>query len=397
MAFARENAPLTPSGQRVPNRFPQIHGFVGGFLPLATIFLCLRLYARWKFSYIGADDMLALVAYTLFLGLIIATFMAMKYGLGVHILDVDYAATGQQLQKCGFTSQLLYPASQGFVKLSILIFLSRVIPGTSPWKKRIYALAAFVLVQEIAFTFALLLQCRPIAFYWNKDLKGTCIEQPPFYYVDAAINITTDVMIWSLPWIIFTSLRVPRRKKYALLAICSVGVFTLITSIVRLPFLHNLNQNVDPTWDIVDIATWSIAELGSAITTTSIPPIRPLISLFFPKFLRSTEQASDPYTYTGSTTTPSRSRHSHTLISLASIPKGKSSERKNYTEIHAGMDANSARGDAESEDFIVTETGRVVRASVKSISRCERVFEPGVEMGESQTEIQIPPRTFLHK
>ncbi|KAF2464124.1 uncharacterized protein BDR25DRAFT_243464, partial [Lindgomyces ingoldianus] len=185
-------------------RFPQIYGFMGGFLPLATIAITLRIISRLKFSYIGADDIAIAIAYILFIGLIVATVFATKYGLGIHIVDVDYPKTGVSMQKCGFSSQVLYPASQGFTKLSILLFLSRVVPSTSPWKKRIWTIAAFVVCQETAFTITLFLQCRPTPYYWDKSLTGTCINQPAFYYVDASINILTDLMILSLPWLIFS-------------------------------------------------------------------------------------------------------------------------------------------------------------------------------------------------
>lgn len=66
--------------------------------------------------------------------------------------------------------------------------------------------AAFVFVEESAFTIGLFLQCRPINFYWDKSVEGTCFNQPAFYYADAALNMTTDICILSLPWILFRSM-----------------------------------------------------------------------------------------------------------------------------------------------------------------------------------------------
>ncbi|KAF2183036.1 hypothetical protein K469DRAFT_539100, partial [Zopfia rhizophila CBS 207.26] len=186
----------------IPNRFPQIYGFIGSFLSLATIAIFLRLVSRHKFSYIGPDDIAILIAYVLFIGGIIATLVAMQYGLGIHIWDVDSSRV-ISMQKCGFASQVLYPPSLAFTKLSILLFLSRVVPVTSSWKKGIWAIVAFVVCQETAFTITLVLQCRPTTFYWDKSIDGTCINQVAFYYVDASVNIFTDVVILALPWMIF--------------------------------------------------------------------------------------------------------------------------------------------------------------------------------------------------
>ncbi|KAF2464123.1 uncharacterized protein BDR25DRAFT_243382, partial [Lindgomyces ingoldianus] len=158
-------------------------------------------------------------------------------------------------------------------------------------------------------------------------------------------------------------LQVPRRKKYALLAICSVGCFTLITSIIRLPFLHDLNKSTDPTWGVTDVATWSIAELGSAITTASIPTTRPLISWIFPKFRLTSSGPSQDET---------RPPNSYALSSVVSGTKRR--DINTYTEIHAGKDGQA---DNESEDYILNENGRVIRQTVKMSVSTESFRQDG--------------------
>lgn len=109
------------------------------------------------------------------------------------------------LWQCGFASQVLYPASLGVIKLSIILFFVRVLPPDHVWRKPLYGIAAWVVASESAFTVALFLQCRPLNFYWDKTVEGTCFDQPKFYYVDAALNMATDLVILSLPWLIFRS------------------------------------------------------------------------------------------------------------------------------------------------------------------------------------------------
>jgi len=64
-------------------------------------------------------------------------------------------------------------------------------------------------------------------------------------------------------------------------AICSLGVFTLISTLLRFPYLYDLNQSTDPTWSVPNVVIWTIAELGSAITLCSVPTIRPLYAHLF--------------------------------------------------------------------------------------------------------------------
>jgi hypothetical protein len=98
---------------------------------------------------------------------------------------------------------VLYPASLGVIKLSIILFFIRILPPEHAWKKALYGLASWVVVSETAFTVALFLQCRPLNYYWDKTVKGTCFDQPKFYYVDAALNMATDLVILSVPWFVF--------------------------------------------------------------------------------------------------------------------------------------------------------------------------------------------------
>jgi len=74
-----------------------------------------------------------------------------------------------------------------------------------------------------------------------------------------------------------------------------------ITSILRLHALYITSISTDLTYDNVDAATWSAAELNVGIMCASIPAIRPVISLIFPRLLSSTrrDHTSDPYPRSG--------------------------------------------------------------------------------------------------
>ncbi|KAK0724611.1 hypothetical protein B0H67DRAFT_109238 [Lasiosphaeris hirsuta] len=186
-------------------RLTIIYGFMGAFAPLSLVIISLRMYSRWRFTHIGLDDVFALVGFALYVGLIVATVFATQYGLGHHIWTISEEA-GELMQKCGFTSQVLYPPALGAVKLSIVLFFIRCLPVVHGHKNALYWFTGFIAVEELAFTIALFVQCRPLSFYWDKTIEGgTCINQPAFYYADAAVNLATDLCILSLPWILFRS------------------------------------------------------------------------------------------------------------------------------------------------------------------------------------------------
>lgn len=101
---------------------------------------------------------------------------------------------------------------------------------------------------------------------------------------------------------------------------------------------------------MTDVATWTIAELGSAITTASIPTIRPLVTWIFPRFTLSSK---------GSSEQSSSLKQKGSAYALATIGGGRMGS-KSYAEIESGKS-----GDNESEEYILNEDGRVIRQTVK--------------------------------
>jgi hypothetical protein len=110
------------------------------------------------------------------------------------------------------------------VKVSIVLFFIRVLPAVDERKKALYLLAAFIGIEEMAFTIAMFLQCLPMTYYWDKTVEGRCFNQQAFYYCDASFNLATDLVILSLPWVLFKSMQYP--SVAALLSI--LGMLTLI-------------------------------------------------------------------------------------------------------------------------------------------------------------------------
>ncbi|SPQ25620.1 9a8cf3c1-f0de-4662-bd0b-64339b212d48 [Thermothielavioides terrestris] len=136
---------------------------------------------------------------------------------------------------------------------------------------------------------------------------------------------------------------------------------TLIASVIRLPYLHHLNQSTDPTWDVVNIAMWSIAELGSAITLTSVPAIRPLVGHYFPHLMGSLVGKSTG-DHANSDRTPvfggsSRSKKTTEFSATETMPADNTKAKQDwhqYIELDDQDDARTKRSaDMESQEHIL--------------------------------------------
>lgn len=121
-----------------------------------------------------------------------------------------------------WASILLYVAALGFSKISILmqylrIFISR---GTviAIWTC-VVCVSGYTLQGLIVGIF----QCTPPKAFWDRTVKGTCINQIVYFYLAAALNIATDFAIILIPIPDLRSLHVSRTRRIGLILSFSIG------------------------------------------------------------------------------------------------------------------------------------------------------------------------------
>jgi hypothetical protein len=114
-----------------------------------------------------------------------------------------------------------YIAALGLIKLQILLQYLRIFTGTM----RTVSIVATVVVccWSTASLFADIFACVPIAKFWDQSINGYCLPVPTFWYVNAAGNITTDLIIFTLPIIPLWKLQLPLSQRLSLVGVFSLG------------------------------------------------------------------------------------------------------------------------------------------------------------------------------
>ena len=75
----------------------------------------------------------------------------------------------------------------------------------------------------ISLVFAVIFSCHPVAFFWDKTIKGgTCIDENDLAYGITATNIVTDIVVLVLPIPWLWNLQMVSARKVAI-----VGIFLL--------------------------------------------------------------------------------------------------------------------------------------------------------------------------
>lgn len=148
-------------------------------------------------------------------------------------------------------------------------------------------------------------QCSPVHMYWDhhktdklvggKIIKNNhaCIDRASFSLSTAGISVLTDVAILLVPIAMIWNLRMPIRRKLAVVFVFSLGWIVAVVGIIRTKFFVDFwyGRFPDPSWSLWH--TLSGVENNVAIMVACGPAIKGYLTRFFPR-LFGTSQASRP-------------------------------------------------------------------------------------------------------
>lgn len=201
--------------------------------------ILVRFYTRVVIvKWVGFDDVLILVAgafalvegITPILGKLsyfqfimpVDKVVATQYGLGKHYLE-QKPEWVKDYTKLTLASSLSYSVSAMFIKLSLLAFYLRLLPNKPAFKIIVYTMMFVSISFGVGSVLSAALQCIPISMLWDVTVKGRCIKVNLFYYANAALNITTDMIIYILPLPTLWKLQLPIIQRVGLCGVLGLG------------------------------------------------------------------------------------------------------------------------------------------------------------------------------
>jgi hypothetical protein len=110
------------------------------------------------------------------------------------------------------------------IKIAFLLQYYRILT-TQRMRRIIIGALAFVALWSISQLLVTIFTCTPIEKFWKPEVNGTCIPNLPFWYINAAGNILTDVIVFVTPLPALGSLNLKKPQKLMLLGIFSLGFF----------------------------------------------------------------------------------------------------------------------------------------------------------------------------
>lgn len=124
--------------------------------------------------------------------------------------------------------------------------------------------------------------CNPVKSFWDRDIKGRCMDLQGLAYANSASAIVQDVILLILPLVFIRKLQMKRYRKIAVTFMFTIGTFGCIATIIRLQTLLAFKISIDPTWDYVPVTIWTELELAAGFACVSLPSIRILVVRLLP-------------------------------------------------------------------------------------------------------------------
>jgi hypothetical protein len=116
-----------------------------------------------------------------------------------------------------------YVPSNMLSRMSVVILYLRIF--TTHWARvACWFVMAFLAANCVATVIAAQLECTPLAFAWDKSIKGgTCFDLLLWYKLTNIPNIIADVMIMVLPIRTVWGLQASTARKSGIAAVCLTG------------------------------------------------------------------------------------------------------------------------------------------------------------------------------
>ncbi|KAJ5905986.1 uncharacterized protein N7473_002902 [Penicillium subrubescens] len=249
----------------------------------ATVVYLLRLYSR-RLAAVGLllEDLL------MGIGLIIsycATAFVVQTafnGVGLPVATLP-PEERKRIQFGSWMIQKFWAPSMAFVKISIVVFLKRLLGSVRSFAIISNCLIVFIAVWAITAVLVNTFQCIPVQYYYDKTLKGHCMKgQVKFFQAMGSIALVEDVIILCLPIPIVWRLQMVFRQKIAVTLVFSLGALVCIFSLMRLvEFRHFVLTDLASSSAKESI--WTCLELDVAIICGSLPLLKPLVQGFLGK------------------------------------------------------------------------------------------------------------------
>jgi hypothetical protein len=124
--------------------------------------------------------------------------------------------------KLVFIAENVYVWNLTITKLSLLVFYVRIFPY-SWFRWASFATIALIGVSTTIISFMTIFSCHPVPYFWDRDLRGTCLNVNALAYTNSGMSIAQDLIIVLLPIPVLSKLNMDVKKKIGVGLMFAIG------------------------------------------------------------------------------------------------------------------------------------------------------------------------------
>ncbi|CAI6249666.1 unnamed protein product [Periconia digitata] len=309
---------------------------------VATVFLFLRIYTS-AFINRRTDlgDFFLFASWGVGAASIACTFIAIKYGFGRHLWNVEVTEISGYFQQLVAMS-VTYFWTPTLTKLSVLTLIYQVYQAK--WGKMCaLAVGSCIVIYTVILTVLVAAPCHPI--------NGSVVCLTRAGTAHAALNILSDVIVIGLPIPLVHQLQLPMRQKASVGILMTLGSFCVVASIGRTVAVADIQNNPDITWVQAKVGVWSAIELNVGILGASLARLKPFVQKYFPALSRTIVSTGQHKYAGGSGYDDKKPRPDRDTYLLHSVQRSDDPSSFDGPSEHGGISVKSDIYVSQSKDF----------------------------------------------
>lgn len=243
-----------------------------GFTWLVVIArMASRVMLQGSFKRLQSDDALMIFAMACDTVLIVGINIISHTNSNLLDPNKDTQLTPDDIREREFGSKMVLVVEQmqciviWTVKACFLIMYNRL-TMTLKLNLTVKIVTAYVAVGFVAMEILYFgVWCRPFNQYWAVPPDNVqCSAATNHLITNAALNISSDLMIILIPMPVFMQSQLPRKRKYILCGLFALGSFTILSAILNK--YYSFTQPFGAEWTF-----WYIRESSTAIIVANLP------------------------------------------------------------------------------------------------------------------------------
>ncbi|KAI0118756.1 hypothetical protein GGR51DRAFT_497519 [Nemania sp. FL0031] len=260
-----------------PNKNDVIIGVYTVEIFLATIFVLIRLYA--KFIFLKAprlEDYLLLPTFIVFLAHC-SYWLEMLNTTGHFVHQWNFRVGGlAPFYMNGFYSTILYEAVMLAIKPMILLEWIRIFASAGPrtaFNWTCYILATINILLYLGSILTDAVSCHPREYWWDRTIQGHCADTKNLPIVTGTLNAVIDLFILLLPQGVIWKLNMTSRKRWGVSLVFLVGTLSVAAAIARTVLSFTYADSYDTTYNFSLAGTLTTVEATTAIIVFAAPTV----------------------------------------------------------------------------------------------------------------------------